>query len=72
MADDFPKVEAVIVAVKAWQVSDTLAETGKLVNGRTVIIPIQNGVEAYPILKEKFPENTTGGITRLICYVESL
>ncbi len=70
-ADDFPKVEVVIVAVKAWQVRDILPEVGKLVNGNTVIIPLQNGVEAYPILKERFPDNAAGGVTRLICYVES-
>ena len=71
LSDDFPKVEVVIVAVKAWQVRDILPEVGKLVDGNTVIIPLQNGVEAYPTLKERFPENATGGVTRLICYVES-
>ncbi|MGC8562758.1 MAG: ketopantoate reductase family protein [Thermoplasmata archaeon] len=70
-ADDFPKVEAVIVAVKTWQVRDILPEISKLLDPETVIIPMQNGVDAYPILKEYFPENATGGITRLICYVES-
>lgn len=70
-ADDFLKVEVVIVAVKAWQVRDILPEVGKLVNANTVIIPLQNGVEAYPILKERFPDNAAGGVTRLICYVES-
>jgi 2-dehydropantoate 2-reductase len=69
--EDFGSVDVVIVAVKAWQVNEIASKVGKLLKQGTMILPLQNGVEAYPTLKELYPESAVGGLTRIICYVET-
>jgi 2-dehydropantoate 2-reductase len=39
-------VEAVLVAVKAWQVAEAAAAIGPMVGPETCVVPLQNGVEA--------------------------
>ncbi len=65
------RADAVIVAVKSWQVEGIAGQLAKLLNDDTIILPIQNGVEAYPALKKIYPANALGGLTRVICFVES-
>ncbi len=69
--EDFPKVDVVIIAVKTWQVREVSSMIGHLLTQKSIIIPLQNGVESYPTLKELYPRNAIGGLTRMICYVKS-
>lgn len=69
--DDMNEVDAVLVAVKAWQVEDLVNNLSSVVADDTIIIPLQNGVEAYGTLKNNFPKQTVGGLTRIISLIES-
>lgn len=67
---DLDQPDAVIVAVKAFQVNSVLESIKSLVGRNTVVLTIQNGVEAYQELVRKFPDNAVCGLTRLISYIE--
>lgn len=69
--EDFGSVDVVIIAVKAWQVREIAPKIDKLLKQGTMLLPLQNGVEAYPALKELYPESAVGGLTKIICYVET-
>ena len=47
-----PSVDVVLVAVKAWQVSEIAPKLNSLAKGSTYFIPLQNGVEAHGILEK--------------------
>lgn len=57
-----PDVDAVLVGVKAWQVTDAANIMRPLVGPDTVVVPLQNGVEAASELAAVFPSNTLGGM----------
>lgn len=45
-------VDLVILGVKAWQISDTAARLGPLLGPDTLVLPLQNGLEASAQLAE--------------------
>ncbi|MBR0696950.1 ketopantoate reductase family protein [Bradyrhizobium lablabi] len=55
-------VDAILVGVKAWQVTDAANAMRPLVGPDTVIVPLQNGVEAATELAAVFGSNTLGGL----------
>lgn len=59
-------VDVVMVGVKAWQVKEVAQAMRPLIGDRTVIIPLQNGVEAADQLREVFgSEHVAGGLCRI-------
>jgi len=63
-------VETVIVGVKAWQVESTGVAIQPLVGRDTVVLPLQNGVEATSQLVAKLgPGHVLGGLCRIVSYI---
>ena len=55
-------VDAVLVGVKAWQVTEAANAMCPLVGPDTVVVPMQNGVEAAGELAAVFATKTLGGM----------
>ncbi len=63
-------VEAVILGVKTWQVPESAEAMRPLIGPETVVLPIQNGVEASQQLAEALgPEHVLGGLAVIISYI---
>jgi 2-dehydropantoate 2-reductase len=63
------KVDAVLVGVKAWQVTEAANAIRPLVGPDTVVVPLQNGVEAASELTAVFATNTLGGMCGTFSFV---
>ncbi len=60
--------DAVLVTTKTWQVEAAGRALRPLVGDRTVVVPLQNGVEAAGHLERSLPpEAVVGGLTRILC-----
>jgi 2-dehydropantoate 2-reductase len=63
-------VEAILVAVKAWQVPEAALAMRPLVGPGTMVVPLLNGVEAPAQLSEALgAERVLGGLCRLISFI---
>jgi 2-dehydropantoate 2-reductase len=62
-------VDMVLLGVKAWQVPMVTQEVRPLIGPETVIVPLQNGVEASAQLVDKFGiEHVIGGLAKIISF----
>jgi 2-dehydropantoate 2-reductase len=56
-------VDAVLVGVKAWQITDTAPAIQPAVGPKTVVVPLQNGVEAASQFAARLgAEHVLGGL----------
>ena len=62
-------MEAVLVGVKAWQVTDAASAIRPLVGPKTVVVPLQNGVEAASELAAVLGSATLGGMCGTLSFV---
>ncbi len=63
-------VDAVIVAVKAWQVPEAALAMRPMVGASTVVLPLENGVEAPSQLAEVLGrEHVLGGMCQIISFI---
>lgn len=74
LAFDDPKkagvVDAVIVATKAWQVAEAAQQMGPLIGPQTVVIPLENGVNAPDELSAALGrEHVLGGLCRISAFI---
>lgn len=59
-------VDLLLFSVKAWQVRDVALAAAALAGPDTVIVPLQNGLEAPTLLGEVFgPQRVLGGLCRI-------
>jgi 2-dehydropantoate 2-reductase len=66
------EVDAVLVAVKAWQLSEAASAMRPLVGPETIVVPLQNGIEAPEHLREGLDRGRVlGGLCRIIAYLEA-
>jgi len=64
------EVEAVLVAVKAWQVPEAARAMSPLVGERTCVLPLENGVEAPEQLAEALgAPRVLGGLCHISAYI---
>lgn len=64
-------VDAVIVAVKAWQVPEAAERMRPLIGPDTVVVPLENGVEAADRVAEILGrKHAAGGLCRIIAFIE--
>jgi 2-dehydropantoate 2-reductase len=64
---DVGPVDVVLVAVKAWQVPDAAATMRPMLGPETVVVPLENGVEAADQLAQVAgPERVAMGLCRII------
>ena len=65
-------VDVVLCCVKAWQVSGAAEAIRPLIATHTVVIPLQNGVEAHTTLAAKLgDQHVLPGLCRLISMIEA-
>lgn len=63
-------VDAVIIGVKAWQVSDAASAVRPMLGPDTFVVPLQNGVEAPAQLSAALgAERVIGGLCRIISMI---
>jgi 2-dehydropantoate 2-reductase len=62
-------VDAVLVGVKAWQVNDAANAIRPLVGPDTVVVPLQNGVEAASELAAVLGSATLGGMCGTLSFI---
>ena len=61
------EADAVLVAVKAWQVPNAAAAIEKMPGGKSVVIPLQNGMDAPAQLAAVLgPGRVAGGLCRIV------
>lgn len=66
-----PPADAVLVAVKAWQVPEVAAALAPLVARGGVVVPLQNGVEAADQLARALgPEPVAGGVIKVLAWLD--
>jgi len=63
-------VDVVLLGVKAWQVAAAAGAIRPLVGPGTVVLPLQNGIEAPDLLADALgAEHVLGGLCRIIGYL---
>lgn len=73
VADDpaaLPAADAVLVAVKAWQVAELAPRLAPLVAPGGVVVPLQNGVEAAGRLARALGEAVAGGLVKCLAWLD--
>ena len=61
------KVDVILCCVKSWQVSEAAMAMRPMIGPNTMVVPIQNGIEAPDILSEVLgSDKVLGGLCRLI------
>ena len=64
------EVEMVLVGVKAWQVLEAAEAMRPMIGPETVVLPLQNGLEAPAQLSEVLGgQHVLGGLCGLFCYM---
>lgn len=62
--------DLVLVGVKAWQVSGAAEAMRPMIGSETIVLPLQNGLEAPAHLSEVLgSQHVLGGLCGLFCYV---
>ena len=70
--ENIGNVDLVLCCVKSWQVPEVTDAIRMLVGPESVVIPIQNGVEAHTILSQEIgTEHVIPGLCRLISMVKA-
>lgn len=65
------QVDLVMLGVKAWQVVETANAIEPMIGPDTVVLPLQNGVEAYDQITSVLgPKHVIGGLCRIISFIE--
>jgi len=64
------KVDAVLVAVKAWQMTEALANIAPLLGEETIVVPMENGIDAPDVLlKHVDAKHVVGGLCAIVSFV---
>lgn len=70
--DEVQPVDCVIVAIKAWQIQEAAKRILPMIGARTLVLPLQNGIEAPARLAKILgPGPVIGGVAFLISWIES-
>jgi 2-dehydropantoate 2-reductase len=65
-------VDAVLMAVKAWQLPEAAANIIPLIGEETMVVPLENGVEAPEVLAPILGrEHVLGGLCAIVSYIVS-
>ena len=67
------EVDVVIVATKAWQLTESIEQLKPLVGERTTVLPLLNGIEHMDLLVDMFGiDRVLGGLCRISSFVAGL
>ena len=68
--DDVDPVELVILGVKAWQIPETAARLSPMIGPDTLVLPLQNGLEASSQVAEVLdPSSALGGLCAIYSFI---
>jgi len=68
--EDVGRVDAVILGVKAWQVPEAARDLAGWLGPESLVLPLQNGVDAVDQLRRTLgPEPVVGGVCKIVCEV---
>ncbi len=63
-------VDAVLVAVKAWQIPEAVAGIAPLLGPETIVVPLENGIDAPEVLQTLVDaRHVAGGLCALVSFV---
>lgn len=63
-------VDAVLLAVKAWQIADAAESIRPMVGPETMVVPLENGVDAPEVLRNMFDaHNVLGGLCAIVSFI---
>jgi 2-dehydropantoate 2-reductase len=66
------QADAILIALKAWQVAEMAPRLRPLLRPGTVVLPLQNGVEAAGALSQALgAEHVVGGVCEVLAWIES-
>jgi len=69
-ASEVGPVDAVLVAVKAWQVAAVAPSLKPLLGAETAVVPLENGIEAPDdLIRGLGPDNVLGGLCAIVSFV---
>jgi 2-dehydropantoate 2-reductase len=69
--DQVGSVDVILCCVKSWQVSEAAASMRSFIGPETVVIPLQNGVEAHTIISDTLgAERVLPGLCKLITMID--
>src|SRR5688572_27462348 len=61
--------DAVLMAVKAWQIAEAAAQIKPLLDHDTMVVPLENGIDAPEVLAEILgPRHAVGGLCALVSF----
>ncbi len=63
-------VDAVLMAVKAWQIPEAAAQIGPMLGPDTMVVPLENGIDAPEVLSGIVgEEHVVGGLCAIVSFV---
>lgn len=67
---DVGAVDLIVIGVKAWQIPETAARLGPMLGPQTLVLPLQNGLEASAQLAEVLgPAPVLGGLCGIYSFI---
>lgn len=71
-ASTIGQVDVVLVAVKAWQLEDSLPAIRHLLHDTTAVIPLLNGIDAPAVIAQELgPTHALGGLCGIVAYISA-
>ena len=63
-------VDAILMAVKAWQIPDAASRLAPMIGADTVVVPLENGIDAPEVLSAIVGrDHTLGGLCAIVSFV---
>lgn len=64
-------VDAILVSVKSWQLQEAADSMGPMLGTETFVVPVQNGVDAPALLRQRLgSERVIGGLCRIVSFID--
>jgi 2-dehydropantoate 2-reductase len=62
-------VDAILLAVKSWQIEEALRNVAPMLKPDTIIVPLENGIDAPALIaRATAPEHAAGGLCAIISF----
>ncbi|MDQ3282821.1 MAG: 2-dehydropantoate 2-reductase [Acidobacteriota bacterium] len=63
-------VDAILLAVKAWQVAEVAQKLGPMIGADTLVVPLENGIDAPDVLSSIHGrEHVAGGLCAIVSFI---
>lgn len=63
-------VDVILMAVKAWQIAEAAETIGPMLGADTMVVPLENGIEAPDVLERAVGrEHAVGGLCAIVSYI---